>query len=385
MSLKIEFVERAGRKGANRAALCREFGISRQVGYKWIKRFEKYGYDGLDDRSRRPKSSPLITAEDVVIAIVEARNMHPSWGPRKLIRLLSRRLGEDTPSERTIARVLDRFGQIRRKRKRRPLSIIERAPDVVPKVSNDVWTIDFKGWWRTSDGKRCDPFTVRDAYSRYVLAIELIQPKAQYVRAVLQRLFKKHGVPKAIQCDNGTPFISVLGRAGLTSLSAWWISLGIAIVRSRLAHPQDNGGHERMHRDMAIDIEAHPAATTKAQQHACNKWRQEFNHVRPHEALKGRTPSELYKPVFTAPRVRMPVYPPQWITRRVKRNGEVQISKVTKYLSLALAGYFVALQPLGGIRFRVWFYDMDLGTLELGPTNQAVQAAIEQLEKKRAA
>ena len=372
MSQKIEFVDRATAKGANVSALCREFSIARETGYKWLRRFRAHGYDGLEEGSRRPKEAPLATAEDVVVAIVEARSKHPSWGPIKLATLLKRTLGDDVPAPRTIARVLKRFGQIRKRPARRVLNLVERAPEVVAKASNDVWTIDFKGWWRTLDGSRCDPLTVRDAFSRYVLCVSILETNSASVRAELGRLFRKHGVPKAIQCDNGSPFISVQSRAGLTTLSAWWVSLGIQIVRSRPSSPQDNGGHERMHRDLAIDVESRPATNTAMQQRACDKWRQEFNHVRPHDALGGRVPAEVYKPIVTAPRVMPPPYAENWIVRRVKRNGVLSVNSSVTFLSTALRGYQVALQPLGGLRHRVWFYGLELGDIELEPSSRVL-------------
>jgi transposase InsO family protein len=155
---------------------------------------------------------------------------------------------------------------------------VERAPSVVAEAPNDVWTVDFKGWWRAANGERCDPLAVRDAKSRFILAIH---PCSQDIKsAVFLELFKKYGVPRVIPCDNGTPFIATLARAGLTALSAWWISLGIQWVRSRPGCPQDNGGHERMHRDLRAEVQGNPAVDVKTQQRILDKWRQTFNHVR---------------------------------------------------------------------------------------------------------
>ncbi|HOH03749.1 MAG TPA: helix-turn-helix domain-containing protein, partial [Polyangiaceae bacterium] len=226
MNLKIELVERASR-GEPLAALCREFGISRTTRHKWVKRFRDLGYEGLEDRSKRPKNTPLATAEDVVIAVLELREAHPRWGPKKLQVVLQRRLGNDTPSERTIARILDRAGRVRERQRRRSISVVDRIPRVEAKEPNDVWTVDFKGWWRARNTQRCEPLTVRDAWSRFVLASVIVEnTKTDTVKQVFIRLFKKHGVPKTIQVDNGSPFVCVRARAGLSTLSAWWISLG---------------------------------------------------------------------------------------------------------------------------------------------------------------
>jgi putative transposase len=366
MSSKIAFVEQASRPGANVAALCREHGISRQTGHKWLKRYREVGYQGLEDHSRRPRSTPLATGEEIVAALLAARLKHPRWGPRKLMRLLERQFGDIAPSERTVARVLERFGQVRQRRKRRGLSVVERAPQVIAEASNDVWTIDFKGWWRATDGTRRNPLTVRDAHSRFVLALALLpRSTGEEVQPILERLFRRYGIPKAIQCDNGTPFISVRSAAGLSKLSAWWVSLGIRIVRSRPGCPQDNGGHERMHVDIAGELQALPEASVVLQQRACDKWRQEFNHVRPHDALRGKTPADVFHPSPSRPKIRPTVYPPGWLVRRVKGCGTVGKDS---FLSTAVAGYFVGLEPLGGLRYRAWFYDVDLGDIEVEPS-----------------
>lgn len=253
MSLKMEFVRRAVAPDANISALCREYGITRQTGHKWLRRFQRQGPDGLEESSRRPQSTPLATAEDMVVAIVEAREAHPRWGAHKLRLLLARRYGEQTPSERTIARVLDRFDMVR-KRKRMPhVNVVLEAPCVTATAPNDVWTVDFKGWWRARNKERCEPLTVRDAFSRKVLAIVVLDgTKGAAVREVFERLFRRYGVPRAIQCDNGTPFVCVRARGGLSVLSAWWVSLGIELARSRAGCPQDNGGHERMHAELQL-------------------------------------------------------------------------------------------------------------------------------------
>lgn len=373
MSLKIEFVERA-KRGEKVARLCREFGISRTTGHKWVQRFEEQGYDGLEEQSRRPKSAPLGTAEDIVLAVLAARDAHPRWGPRKLEVLLRRKLGEHTPSERTIARVLKRAERVRSRRRRRPPNIVERAPSVRAQRPNDVWTVDFKGWWRASNGQRCEPLTVRDAFSRYVLATVLCRTSTEPVREVFERLFRRFGVPSAIQCDNGIPFISVRSPGGLSRLSAWWVSLGIRIVRSRPACPQDNGGHERMHVDLRADVQTKAAETLRAQQRALDRWRQQFNHVRPHQALGGKTPAEVYKPKDKrAPRSIRYRYDPGMKLVRVFGSGSIRYGGERYFLSSSLVGHVVAIEPIDALHVRVWLHDVELAILEVVPSaNPAV-------------
>ena len=367
MSLKLEFVKKATAPGANVSALCREYGITRQTGHKWLKRYKVEGFDGLEERTRRPKTAPLGTAEDVVVSILEAREAHPRWGPHKLGLLLRRKLGPSTPSERTIARVLSRFDKIRR-RHRRPGSVhlVTQVPRVAVNAPNDLWTVDFKGWWRAANRQRCEPLTVRDAFSRMVLAIEVLPSTgAGPVRAIFERLFKRYGLPKALQFDNGIPFVAPLARGGLTALSARWVSLGIELVRSRPGCPQDNGAHERMHADMAAEIETEPSASRALQQRACDKWRQQFNHVRPHAANGDRTPAEVYRRSARVMRVRPAHYPDGWIVRLVSVSGTVCVHGDAYFISASLIGYTVGLEPVDSLRMRVWFYELDLGTIEI--------------------
>lgn len=366
MSSKIEFVEKASQRNANISALCREYEISRQTGHKWLNRFQELGYAGLEDESRRPDASPLATGEEIVAAVLRARVDHPRWGPKKLVVVLRRSFGELTPSEKTVARVLRRFNQTRLRRKKRGLSVVERAPEETAVTSNDVWTIDFKGWWRAADGTRCEPLTIRDAYSRYVLCVQLMERcTGERVRLLMTRLFRRHGVPKAIQCDNGSPFICSQSLAGLTKLSAWWMSLGIRIVRSRPGCPQDNGAHERMHADIAGDVEINPAATFALQQRACDRWQRVFNDVRPHEALAGKTPAELFKSTPSKLGVKLYSYPFEWTKRAVSKSGCIRIAGEDYFLSTALHTYQVALEPTTGLNHRVWFHDTKLGEIEI--------------------
>jgi transposase InsO family protein len=282
--------------------------------------------------------------------------------------VLRRRFREQTPSERTIARILRRAQLVRAKRKRRPRNIVERAPEVEAHAPNDVWTVAFKGWWLSADGRRCEPLTVRDAFSRFLFTVVLCASTTQDVRRIFEQLFRKYGIPRAIQCDNGGPFISVRPPGGLSRLSAWWVSLGIRIVRSRLACPQDNGGHERMHRDISQEVQVLPANTKALQQRVLDRWRQEFNHVRPHEALDGKTPAEVYTSATKAPTPRPEVsYPPGSTLVKVYRNGTFRYATESYAFSVSLSGHVVALEPVTPLQMRVWFHELDLGLIEVAP------------------
>jgi putative transposase len=372
MSQKLQFIEKAIARGANVSALCREYGISRQTGHKWLRRYREHGYVGLVEQSRRPRSSPLTTGEEIVVSIVELRDRRSTWGPDKIARVLERKFGEDAPSKSTVARVLLRLGKTRRRRPRIRLWTVDGRPHVEVKAPNDLWSMDFKGWWRARNGEKCEPLTVRDACSRKVLAAALgASTKTDHVRGVLERLFERHGLPLAILCDNGSPFVCTRARGGLTKLSTWLVSLGIRLVRSRPGCPQDNGAHERMHRDLS-ELQLKPARSRRAQQRECDRWMIDFNEVRPHDALGGKTPAEVYRDSerrSLTPLV--PTYPPEWRTRRVSRVGNICVNNDVVFVSTALAGEIIGLHQESVLRWRAHFFGVDLGTIELVPLNDA--------------
>jgi transposase InsO family protein len=289
MEERMEFALKAMRT-LNFRALCQQYGVSAKTGYKWKERFLREGMAGMAEQSRRPKSSPEQLPEEEVCEIVRLKLAHLSWGARKIRELYLRRHGE-VASESTFKRVLERAG-LTQKRRRRPSSEAGRlCSGRRAALPNEVWTVDFKGWWR-SWGSRCEPLTVRDEHSRYVLELRALgNARTQTVRNNFERLFERHGLPQAIRSDNGAPFASVHGLFGLSRLSAWWVALGIDLERGRPGHPQDNGAHERMHGDISREIEA----LGQSDQDSLDLWRESFNYERPHEALGMRCPGELYR------------------------------------------------------------------------------------------
>jgi putative transposase len=221
------------------SALCRDFKVSRKTGYKWLKRYRERGVRGLEDvrSGPRPGRSPLRTSAEMAIEIINLRRRHATWGSRKLHAVLKREWpADEVPSRRTVERVLQEAGLVApRKVRRRKHSGPEAAPVVVVDAPNDLWTVDFKGWWRALNGKKIEPLTVRDQFSRFVLCSEVVKaPSTEDVRAAFEALFIDHGMPRAIQSDNGPPFATTQSAVGLTRLSAWWVSLGIRFVRSRV-------------------------------------------------------------------------------------------------------------------------------------------------------
>jgi putative transposase len=365
MKLRKEFVLRALEPKSNFTALCAEFDISRKTGYKWKKAYKESGLKGLADHSRRPLTSPLRASAEATIEILQARDAHPRWGPKTLHEVLSRKLSkEDLPCERTIARVLKRAGRVAVRRRRcSAKSEPVLKPSVLFEQPNDLWTVDFKGWWRTKDEQRFEPLTVRDAVSRFLLCAQSLGSlKAEPVKAVFEALFEQYGLPKAILVDNGIPFISMNSLEGLTVLSAWWVSLGIKLVRTRPGKPQDNGGHERMHRTMAEDVEVFPGLNPMAQQDELDVWRHEFNHVRPHRALGMKVPAHIYRPstIKYEPNYEL-VYDDAECVRKVSTVGRFRLNGKQFFLSHALRGQYVGLRRRQDGSYEVWFANHLLG------------------------
>jgi putative transposase len=370
MEQRIEFALRAMRT-LNLRALCQEYGISAKTGYKWKERFLREGLGGMVEESRRPKSSPEQLPEQEVCEIVRLKLAHLSWGARKIRELYLRRHGE-VVSESTFKRVLERAGLTQKRRKRRSTEAGRLCSGRRAGAANELWTVDFKGWWR-SWGKRCEPLTVRDEYSRYVLEVRaLADARSQTVRTNFERLFERHGLPQAIRSDNGSPFASVHALFGLSRLSAWWVALGIDLERGRPGHPQDNGAHERMHGDISREIEA----LGQSAQEELDLWRHIFNYERPHEALGMRCPGEVY--IRSARKYEGPPEDldyPQMCTRRVSASGAIRIDQVQFFLSSSLAGWSIGLKPIAQDLMEVWFGRLLLGQVDLA-TSSFIRADI---------
>lgn len=369
MDLRHEFVVRAMAKEQSFAALCREYGISEKTGYKWVTRYDREGYGGLGDRPRRPVSSPGELGEGVVCEIVRLKQAHMGWGPRKIRDVYGKKHGwEVVPSESSFKRVLDRAGLVERRRRRSSEHGGRLTDGRAAQGPNDVWTVDFKGYWYTPDGARCAPLTVRDDYSRYVLCTA-VPPDARTatVRAEFEKLFRRYGLPARIRSDNGAPFAARWAPLGLSRLSAWWVVLGIDLDRITPGRPAENGRHERMHRDIAHEVERHKAGDLKSQVAALEVWRETFNRERPHEALGMRCPAEVYvrssRPYRGTPdRLQ---YPDGYLQRRVNPAGCIRIEGAALRISHALIGWDVGLRPAGPASYSVHFGRLCLGLLDL--------------------
>ena len=363
---QIRFIERWESEGETFLELCRAFGISRKTGYKRVQRFRAWGWDGLGDLSRAPHRHPNQTRREVVERLIVIRQEHPTWGPKKLVAWLRDRDSETHwPAPSTVGDLLDQAGLVRRRKGRRRTAPWSQ-PFTQAEQPNDLWCIDFKGWFRTGNGVRVDPLTVEDASSRYLLACHgLRQPRGPQVRRVLERAFREYGLPWAIRTDNGPPFASV-GLGGLSSLAVWWIKLGILPERIQPGHPEQNGRLERLHRTLKAETARPPQPTWQRQQRAFQDFRASYNQERPHEALHQQPPALHYRPsVRPYPRrVDSPEYESGTTVRRVRTNGEIKWQGQMVYLSEALCGEPVGLTPQDDRFWTIRYGPLQIGLLD---------------------
>src|SRR5579864_2858906 len=282
--------------GESMAELCRRFGISRETGYVWWRRYRQAGVAGLYELNRAAHRHANQTPEEIEQMILELRQAHMRWGPRKLKRILERdEPGRSWPASSTIGSMLKREGLVVARKKR-----FRTAPYTEPlahaDVANRVWCADFKGWFRTGDGARIDPLTISDAHSRYLLRCQAVaKTDTARVQAIFEAAFRQYGLPQPTRTDNGPPFATT-AIAGLSRLAVWWMKPGIVAERIEAGQPQQNGRHERMHRTLQEEVATPAAADRRAQQRKLESFRQEYNEVRPHEALAMATPASLYEP-----------------------------------------------------------------------------------------
>jgi transposase InsO family protein len=310
----------------------------------WLRRYATEGAAGLIERSHAPHCHGLATPAAQVVRIIAERRRRPYWGPKKLLAILEREAPDVSwPSASTVSTILRREGlSAPRRRRRRALTVEQPFAEVA--AANDAWCLDFKGWFRTGDGERCDPLTVTDAYSRYLLGLKIMAPVTETVDGELDRLMREYGVPAAIRSDNGAPFASI-GAGGLSRLSVKWVKLGIRLERIVPGKPQQNGRHERMHGTLKAEACAPPAATRAAQQDRFDAFRAEFNDDRPHEALGQHMPKEFYTPSAKPypSRIDDPLYGAGDQVRRVRSSGEIKWRGQRRFISEALIGEAVAV------------------------------------------
>jgi transposase InsO family protein len=347
------------------AELCEHYGISRRVGYKWLKRFEEYGVEGLKDRSRRPQNCPHATSSEVVERLV-ALKVKYGWGARKLRRMLEQRHPRlELPARSTVFDILERRGLTKKRRRKKKW----KHPGAVPLLTmapNQVWTVDFKGQFRTRNGVYCYPLTIVDHYSRYLLRCHaLLSVRTRGAKPVFERLFREVGLPSAIRSDNGAPFAST-GIFGLCALNVWWLKLGINLDRIEPSSPQQNGAHERMHRTLKQETTLPAAANRRQQQVKFDRFQELYNEERPHEALDDETPASLWQPSTREypERISAPEYPGHFEVRRVSNAGTFRLNSKQLFLSNALKDEYIGLEPIDDGLWNIIFYETLLGRFD---------------------
>jgi len=366
MDERMKFVGRYLEHEWGMASLCRHFGISRKTGYKWISRYIEDGLAGLTDRSRAPLFHRFAVSESVIEAVLSARLAHPTWGPRKLRAWLKRQnLDVVWPASSTMGEILRRHGlTVRRRRSRKgpPYAEPLRHCD----HPNAVWSADFKGWFVTGDGHRCDPLTITDNYSRYLLRCQVVKATGHdLVQPIFEAAFREYGLPDAIRTDNGPPFATTT-VGSLSRLSIWWLKLGIVPERIAPGKPAQNGRHERMHRTLKQETASPPERTWRQQQEAFDRFRQEYNHDRPHESINDDTPANRYLPSPRPYPLVIPemTYPDDMAVRWVHSQGDLRWKAHQIYLSETLAGEVVGLRQTDNDRWNIYFGPIKLAVLD---------------------
>jgi transposase InsO family protein len=348
------------------AELAAGYGISRKTACKWIGRFKASGWEGLTEFSRAPQHHPNALAAEVERLVLECKAAWPKWGAPKLLVKLRKQLGvQACPSESSISRILQRHGLVRPQGRRRARAQGTVLTDYAS--PNGVWCADFKGCFATGDGARCTPLTISDGFSRYLLRCQGLGAGtgALVVQPIFEVVMREFGVPAALRTDNGPPFASV-GLGGLTGLAIWWLKLGIRLERSRPGCPQDNGRHERMHRTLKAATAQPAAANLTAQQRAFDVFRAESNEERPHEGLGGKTPAEVYTPSPRNFPARLPevAYAPEWEERQVRGAGQMKWKGRDVYITTALVGERIGLEPIEDGQWMVYFAQQALGVFD---------------------
>jgi transposase InsO family protein len=361
MDERLRFIARL-LEGEKMAPLCREFGISRVTGYKIYERYKDCGVDGLTDRSRRPYRQASKLPFQIERSILRIKREYPSWGAPKIRDKLLREFAMvKPPAISTVHAVLDRHGLVVRRKRRRYKA--EGTPLSAATEPNGLWCADYKGEFQLGNRQYCYPLTISDYRSRYLLACDgVISTKTDFAFSVFESVFKEFGLPRAIRTDNGTPFASSHAMFGLSKLSVWWLRLGIRLERIRPGCPQQNGRHERMHLTLKKEATKPPAFNFLQQQERFDRFIDVYNNERPHQALGGACPGDLYTPssrVYVPPGD--PEYPFHDRTVRVTRCGRICVGKRKINLSQVFAGQMIGLREVDDQVWLVSFLNYDLG------------------------
>ncbi|MDX8402910.1 MAG: IS481 family transposase [Mariprofundaceae bacterium] len=368
MDEKVLFISDYLRGGYNHSQLCMRYGISRKTGYKWIERYRSYSLAGLSEQSRRPHHSPEATAYPIRKAIIKLRKKSRMvFGSKKILALLRQQFPNDSlPSKSTIYNILKAEGLVEpRKRRQR----VCRYPHALSEVqeANELWSVDYKGQFLMGDQQYCYPLTVMDHYSRYLLACDACAgTDCKCAKEHFIRLFQEYGLPDRIRSDNGVPF-ATKATGGLSSLSVWWIHLGISPERIEPGKPQQNGQHERMHRTLKKGAVVPASASFPSQQRRFDKFKYEYNHERPHESLDQTTPASHYQVSSREYPNKLPEieYPDYFMVKPVSSNGVLYAHNGQVYVSNLLIGEQIGIEEIDDGVWDIYFGPVRLGGYNL--------------------
>lgn len=338
VDLRLRFMTEYLTEHYSMTELAASYGISRKTAYYWVRQYERAGPGRLAGASRRPHTMPRTTSAEIVDRLVALRRRYRHWGAGKIRDHLVRT--EPTtrwPCRDTIHAILVRAGHVRQRRQRPRVAPAHHLTP--PTAPNLVWTADFKGQFCTGDGVLCYPFTLRDGYSRFVLrCTALTSTRLAPTQAQFARAFAEYGLPDRIRTDNGPPF-GAAGLAGLSRLAVWWLRLQILPERGRPGCPGDNGSHEQFHAVLKRQTARPAAPSLRAQQRRFAAFVDEYNQIRPHDAVGHAPPATRYQPSPRPYPRRLPPleYPGDALVRRVSPAGRVKWGGRHLFLSHVLA------------------------------------------------
>ena len=350
--------------------LSEQFGISRTAANNLVKRWRAEGMQAAECRSRAPLNHPNQFNDQAIIEmLLAARRDHPRWGPKTIrSRLLVIDPSLKLPAASTIGNLLKHEGLIDAQPRRRRTQSSGRRPTIVADQPNARWDCDYKGDFLLGNGIRCYPLTLTDGFSRVILAIRALNNMSYAdARAELERVFRAHGLPEAFRTDNGTPFAPYGRGRGLSRLGAWLVQNGVFHERTRVASPQDNAQHERMHRTLKAETTRPPSKTFVGQQRRFNAFIRDFNHDRPHQGINLKTPASLYADStrLYPSRPPSPEYPGHWEKRSVSVKGNVNFKGRILYVGKAVAHSYVGLHEIDDDIWSIHFFDYELGRLDV--------------------
>lgn len=363
---RLQLVKAFKNKEHTMTALCKQYGISTKTGYKWYRRYLKRGEEGLKDQSKAPHSPKTHYSDAQKQTAIDQKLKKRAWGPKKIHILLNEKYPDQNwPSPTTLYEIFKENHLVTSKR------IRNRVPATAPlgdhNACNDTWAMDFKGWFLTGNGQKCEPLTITDTFSRYLISCtHLERHSTDYVWPIFDEAFRKYGLPKRVRSDNGPPFGSC-GIGRLTKLSINFIKAGVIPEWIAPGHPEQNGRHERFHLTLKVETANPPKATLPLQIQAFSEFYNEYNFERPHEALNMQTPGNVYQSsyrewngILTSPEYDTKIFHP----RKVEKIGQINWKGSRIFISENLQGEYVGLKNTDNDIWECYYGPIYLGKID---------------------